>query len=170
MTKGDKVEVTSIHDIDFQNFKYPWTKDFGFGEKTFDLKNGKANLSDGISLHLQSLSYGGVAIEYDEHAQVEININDGNANYTMLYVFAFDKNQLKLLESFEFGEDNIYFRASYAAHGELVIERYIQQAGDAECCPSTIEISYYRWQKGKYVLQGEPQKVPNGYVERIKIK
>jgi hypothetical protein len=88
----------------------------------------------------------------------------------MLYVYEIENKKPKLMESFEFGENNISFGTAFVAHGELIIETYHQLSGDAECCPSIMEISYYSWQKDKFVLQGEPHKIPNGYVERTKRK
>ncbi|CAN5639688.1 hypothetical protein BH20ACI4_BH20ACI4_27230 [soil metagenome] len=163
-------EFSSIRKIDFQNFTFPWTKTFGGKEKSFILKNGIAEFADGRKLSLKSLSYIDIAEDYDEQALVNVKIDDGNATYEMLYIFAIENEKPKLLESFEFGKENNYFGTAFDAHGELVIETYIQTNDDAECCPSIIEISYYKWQKDKFVLQGEPQKVPNGYVERAKKK
>ncbi len=161
---------SSIRKIDFQNFTFPWTKTFSELEKTFTLKNGFSNLTDDRKLSFASLLYIDVADNYDEQALVNVKIDDGNATYVMLYVFAIENNKPKLLESFEFGKDNVYFGIAFAAHDELIIETYHQLAADAECCPSIIEISYYKWQKDKFILQGEPQKLPNGYVERTKRK
>ena len=162
------IKSTSIRKIDFQNFTFPWTKTFGGKEKNFTLKNGIAELADERNLSFKSLSYVDAADDYDEQALVSIIIDDGNATYEMLYVFAIENGKPTLLESFEFGEDNIFFGTAFVAHGELVIETYHQLSGDAECCPSVIEIAYYKWQKDKFVLQGEPQKTANGYVERMK--
>lgn len=84
----------------------------------------------------------------------------------MLYVYEIDDNKTNLLESFEFGKDNIYFRTAFIAHGELVIETAVQTSSDAECCPSIIEISRYKWQKDKFIKRGESQKIPNQYTKR----
>lgn len=163
-------EVSLIRKIDFQNFTFPWTKKFGYGEKNFALKNGRADLSDERKVTLNSFAYVNFADNYDEQALVTLKIDDGNATYKMLYVFAVENGKPKLLQSFEFGKDNIFLGTAFEAHGELVIETYNQLSGDAECCPSVIEISYYKWQKDRFVVQGETQKVPNGYVERIERK
>jgi hypothetical protein len=163
-------ESSSIRSLDFQNFTFPWTKTFGYREKSFSLKNGTANLTDERKLSLNSLSYVDVTDDYDEQALVLIKIDDGNATYEMMYVYTLENAKPKLLESFEFGADNVYFGTAFAAHGELIIERYVQKSEDAECCPSIVEISYYKWQKNKFVQQGESQKVANGYVERLKKK
>ena len=168
--KNDNQEISLIRKIDFQNFTFPWTENFGGKEKSFTLKNGTSELSDGRTLSLKSLAYVNVADDYDEQALVKVRIDDGNATYEMLYIFAVENNKPKLLKSFEFGENNIFFGTAFDVHGELVIETYHQLSGDAECCPNIIEIAYYKWQKDKFVLQGEPQKVPNGYVERLKKK
>ena len=151
----NRLKISSIRNVDFRNFTYNWTKKFGGVEKSFTLKNGKADAHDGQTLSLKNLSYVDVT-EDDEQALVVIQIDDGNATYDMLYVSAIENGNPKILESFEFGDDNIYFATAFAAHGELVIERYIQKSGDAECCPSIIEISYYKWQKDKFVRQGDP--------------
>ena len=119
---------------------------------------------------MKSLSYINVVDDYDEQALVNVKIDDGNATYEMLYVFAIEHNKPKLIESFEFGDNNISFGTAFDAHGELVIETYHQLSGDAECCPRIVEISYYKWQKNKFVLQGEIQKISNGYVDRLKKK
>jgi hypothetical protein len=162
--------ISAIRIIDFQNYTFPWTKTFGGKEKSFSLKNGTSKLADGRSLRLKSLSYVNVADDDEEQALVNVSIDVGNATYEMLYVFALENGKPKLLESFEFGENNIYFGTAFAAHGELIIETYRQTANDAECCPSVFEISYYKWQKDKFILQDEPQKIPNKYVERLKRK
>lgn len=164
-----EADLSSIRKVNFQNFTFPWTKTFGFGEKTFTLKNGTTDLADERKLTLENVTYVFVADEYDEQALVNVNVGDGNATYQMLFVYAIENGNPKLLESFEFSEEtNNSLRAAFDAHGELIIEIYNKQMSDAECCPSIIEISYYKWQKGKFVLQGEPQRVPNGYVERVK--
>lgn len=168
--KTDNQEISSIRKIDFQNFTFPWTKTFGGKEKFFTLKNGVSELSHEMKLSLKVLFYVEVADEYDEQALVDIKIDDGNATYEMLYVFAVENSKPKLLGTFEFGENNISFGTAFDAHGELIIETYRQLSGDAECCPSVIEISYYKWQKDKFVLQGKPQKITNDYVERTKRK
>lgn len=162
----DDDETSAIHKIDFQNFTYPWTKTFGGKDKSFTLKNGISKLADERRVSLHSLSF----TSNEDKAFVVIKIDDGNATYEMLYVYEIENKKPKLMESFEFGADNIYFGTAFEAHGELVIETYHQLSGDAECCPSVIEIAYYKWQKDKFVLQGEPQKIPNGYVERTKRK
>lgn len=167
--KNDIQEISAIRKIDFQNFTFPWTKTFGGKEKSFTLKSGTSELSDGRILSLESLVYVDVADDYDEQVLVNVKVDDGNATDQMLYVFAVENNKLRLLESFEFSDGlNIHFGTAFAAHGELIIETYHQLSGDAECCPSVIEIAYYKWLKDRFVLQGEPQKIPNGYVERTK--
>lgn len=168
--KESTADIPSIRKIDFQNFTFPWTKTFGGKEKSFTLKNGISELSDSRKLSLKSFAYIDVADNYDEQALINVTIDDGNATYEMLYVFAIENNKPKLLESFEFGENNIFFGTAFDAHSELIIETYHQLADDAECCPSIIEISYYKWQKDKFVMQGETQKLANGYVERSKKK
>lgn len=170
LTKNENQEIASIREIDFQNFTFPWTKTFGGKQEFFTLKKGISKMEDGRKLSLKSLSYIDVIDDFDEQALININIDDGNATYEILYIFAVENSKPKLLESFEFGKNNIFFGTAFAAHGELIIETYRQTANDAECCPSIIEISYYKWQKNILVLQGEPQKIPNGYVERNKRK
>lgn len=169
--ENENKTTTSIREIDFQNFTFPWTKTFGGKGKSFTLKNGIAKLTDERELSFESLSYVDVADDYDEQALVVVKIDDGNATYEMLYVFAVENGKPKFLESFEFGDGfNIHFGTAFAAHGELIIETYQQTAKDAECCPSVIDISYYKWHKDKFVLQGEPQKIPNGFLERVRKK
>lgn len=168
-----KNKRNSIFDVDFRNFTFPWTKNFGKGEtkKFFSLKNGRLKLSKEYELSIESINYASIADNYEnDEALILIKIDDGNATYQMLYVYAFENSKTKLLGAFEFGDNNIYYGTSFVAHSELVIGRYIQKRGDAECCPSILELSYYRWQNGKFVLQSEPQKFTNDYVERIKKK
>jgi hypothetical protein len=164
--KTDNQKISSIRKIDFQNFTFPWTKTFGGKEKSFTLKNGVAEFSGERRLFLERLSFA----PNEDQALLIIKIGDGNATYHMLYVYEIENKKPKLMESFEFGENNISFGTAFVAHGELIIETYHQLSGDAECCPSIMEISYYSWQKDKFVLQGEPHKIPNGYVERTKRK
>ena len=169
VNQRNNLESSPIRRIDFHNFTFPWTKTFGNGEKSFTLKNRTSDLSDERQLFVSNLiSYVTIADHLGEQALVVIGIGDGNATYHMLYVYAVDKGKPRLLESFEFGSENVYLRTAFAARGELVIERHLQQDSDPECCPSIIEISYYRWQKNRFIQQGEPQKIANGYVERLK--
>ena len=163
---NDDDEISAIHKIDFQNFTYPLTKTFGGKEKSFTLKNGISALSYDKRVSLQSLLF----TSDEDKALIVIKIDNGNATYEMLYVYEIKNKKPKLMESFDFGENNIFFGTAFEAHGELIIETYHQLPGDAECCPSIIEISNYRWQKDKFILQGEPQRVANGYVERLKRK
>lgn len=166
-----KNKPDSIFDVDFRNFSFPWTKNFGEGKikNTFTLKNGKLKLSEDFELSIETINYVSVVDDYDtDQAMVLIKIDDGNATYQMLYIYALEKSKAKLLESFEFGDNNIYFGTAFVVHSELVIGRYLQKSGDAECCPSILEFSYYKWQNGKFTLQGEPQMIPNYYVERAK--
>lgn len=157
----------SIYDVDFRNFTFPLKNSLVDNQKSITLVNGEKDFGDGLVLSLESVSYFN---EYEDfQALVTIHIDDGNANDEILYVFAWENNKPKLLQTFEFSDgENISLASAFVAHGELVIETYKQLSGDSECCPSIIEISYYKWQKNKFALQGEPQKVPNGYVERIK--
>ncbi len=121
--KENNAESSSIRKIDFQNFTFPWTKTFGYGEKSFALKDGMSNLSDKRKLNFKSLTYIDVADDYDEQALVNVEIDDGNATYQMLYVYAIENNKPKLLQSFEFGENNIYF-------GRVVGVRNLEEALD----------------------------------------
>lgn len=166
LSPKDNTKITSIREVDFQNFTFPWTKKFGYGEKTFFLKNGESKLSDSRRLSLESLSY----TPNEDRSLIVIKIEDGNATYQMLYIYEVENNKPKLMESFEFGENGILFGTAFEAHGELVIQTYNYQGGEAECCPSVMEMAYYRWEKDKFVKQGNSQKLPNGYVERTKRK
>lgn len=166
-TPTHEVPYSEIRGVDFRNFTYPWTKKLGYGEKTFTLKNGRANVADERKLSLGSVTYLEAADDYDEQAIVNVTIDSGNAGYDMVYVYAIENAQPKLLESFEFSEDtDNSFKTAFGAHGELILVSYRHQSGDAECCPSIIEVSYYRWQKNKFVLQDKPQQLSNGYVDR----
>jgi hypothetical protein len=160
----------SIRTVDFRNFTYPWTTQLGNGRKFFSLKNGAARSAPEQYVTFQGVLYVPSIDDNDgDEALVNINILDGTATYTMLYVYTLESNKPKLLESFEFGDGyNTHFAAAFAAHGELVVESYIQEITDPECCPSMIEVSYYKWQKDKFVIQGEPQRIPNGFVQRAK--
>lgn len=161
--------VSSIREIDFQNFTFPWTKTLGNEKESFTLKKGISQIKDGRRLSLESLSYIEVMQDFGEQALVTIKIDDGNATYQMLYVFAVLDGKPKLLERFEFGPGFANsLGTAFSAHGALVIETFVQTELDAECCPGIIEISYYNWHNGKFVLLGEPQKIANGYLERIR--
>ena len=167
-------QVHSIRTVDFRNFTFPATYREGSRLDAFALKNGQVNLSKELHFFLQSISYDSINLgedDDDDIALVAVRRDDGGATYHTLYVYHMKKGRPKLLASFEFGDGlNIHLAAAFVAHGELVIERYIQETADSECCPSVIEISYYKWKKDKFVLLDEPQRVPNGYVERQKKK
>lgn len=170
-TKMSGTKYSSIRQVDFQNFTFPKTKNAVSEEESFTLKNGTFERDRNEESTLHSISYVNVTEDEGEEALVSVATANTSASYETLYVFAVENNKPKLLESFTFGDGfNTHFGTAFAAHGELIIETYLQTAQDAECCPSVIEISYYKWQKDKFVLQGEPQKVVNEYVERTKKK
>ena len=157
-----------IRKIDFRNFTYSWTKTFGnFGE-TFTLANGEKKLETVGLLTLKSVVYGDL-VDGEDEAIITIWIEDDNATSEMLFVYKMEGDKSKILQSFEFSEDT-HLATAFVAHGELVITTYNQLSGDSECCPSIVEISHYRWQKDKFVIQGESQKIPNDYVIRLKSK
>lgn len=170
LTVGSQVvtaEVSALHKIDFRNFTFPATQSEDGRFAGFTLKDGFVRIGKLQSISLESISYG--SVDLDDVALVAVARNDGNATCHTLYVYHTKKGRPKLLESFEFGDGmNVHFGTAFTAHEELVIERYVQKSGDSECCPSVIEISYYRWKDGRFVLQGKPQEVPNGYVVRTK--
>ncbi len=168
-TKMSGTKYSSIRQVDFQNFTFPATKNAISEEESFTLKNGIFEREKDEKLSLHNISYFNVTEDDGAEAFVSVTTADTNATYETLYIFAIENNQPKLLESFTFGDGvNTHFATAFAAYGELIIESYRQTANDAECCPSIIEIAYYKWQKDKFVLQGAPQKVANGYVERLK--
>ncbi len=162
----------SIRKVDFRNFTYPWTERIGSGEKFFNLQNGEKIVADAPNLSIKSIYYGDTVDDFEgDEAIITINIEDGNATSEILFVYAIESSEPKLLQNFEFFVgDNVSLRTAFVAHGELVIETYNQLSTDAECCPGIIEIAYYKWQNNKFVTQGEPQKIQNGYVERWKSK
>ncbi len=150
-----------IYDIDFRNFTYPWTEKSGDSGKSFTLKNGKFTEPEGRFLSLESVNY-----QEGDKTLVTIIIEDGNAAYHILYIFDLDENtKPKLVQSFEFYETNEALATAFIAHGELIIEKYITGASDAQCCPSVIERQHYEWKEGKFVLAGT-QKISNHYLKR----
>jgi hypothetical protein len=162
----------SIRKVDFRNFTYPWTEKIDSGEKFFNLQNGEKIVADAPNLSIKSIYYGDIVNDFEgDEAIITINIEDGNATSEILFVYAIETSETKLLQSFEFfAGDNVSLGTAFVAHGELVIETYNQLSTDAECCPSIVEIAYYKWQNNKFVIQGEPQKIQNGYAERLKSK
>lgn len=158
----------SIYKVDFRNFTYPWTEKLGDVGKTFTLENGEYSGQEGRVLSLQSINYEDAKSENDEkEALVTICIDEGNATYKILYIYEFENNKPKLIQSFEFAETNSNFATIFVAHGELIIETYNVLSSNAQCCPSTIERLHYKWKEDKFVLI-ETQKIANSYVERAK--
>lgn len=164
--KSGKSEIRAL---DFRNFdfsSYPLFEK----NKSVVLKNGRSTLANGFEILLTGVFYTDIADEDDDEALVILEIGDGNATHHVLLVFTLSNKKPKLLANFRFGDDNRNFATAFGAHGELIIETYNQLAGDAECCPSVIEISNYKWTNGKFSLQGKPQTTLNSYVERLKKK
>lgn len=160
---------SSIRNVDFRNFTFPWKNSLLDNVNSFTLANGEKDFGNGLDLSLQSVAYVSVANEYeDPQALVTIDVGDGNSTNEILFVYAWENNKPKLLQIFEFNDGITDLTSVFAAHGELVLITYELASGDSYCCPSVIKISNYKWQKDKFVLQGEPQKVPNEYVERVK--
>jgi hypothetical protein len=83
--------ISSIRKVDFRNFTYPWTKAYGFGEKTFTLREGEKSLPDERKLLIESVSYNDLADDFEsEEAIIIIRVEDGNATSEMLFVFAME--------------------------------------------------------------------------------
>lgn len=152
----------SILDVDFKNFTFPWTEKIKGKKDSYTLKNGKFSEEEGRSLNLEVVSYD----DSDSQALVTTRIADGNTYYHILYIYQFDNNKLKLLQTFNFDSDDS-FGTAYVAHGELIIEAYNIISGDGQCCPSIIERRHYEQKDEKFNLV-ETQKIHNNYVERLK--
>lgn len=161
----EKQEESSIRKIDFRNFTYLWTEKIRGEGKHFTLKDGEFEAKEDGLIKLKSIVYDD---SIRDQAIITIWVEEGNATSEILYIYAWENLEPKLLQSFEFpAGENISLATAFVAHGELIIETFNQITGDAECCPSVVEISYYKWQEDRFVIQGKPQKISNGYVERL---
>lgn len=163
------VSTKPIRSIDFRNFSFPLVGRSTETNKEIALEEGVKDLPGLGSLALKQILYGDLVDDFEgDEAAIIISIEDGNATNHLLFVFAMIGSTPRLLQSFEYDSFD-RLRTVFIAHGELGIET-AASGSDAMCCPSTIEISYFAWQDGKFQIQGDSQKIQNGYVERLKKK
>ena len=101
--ESDSTPYSTIREIDFKNFTYPWTKDQG-GDGNFTLKNGKKerlNEND-IEATFETVEYGDVTNDGKEEAMIGIYpYSGGNCQCYMVFIYTLENKKPKLLWSFD---------------------------------------------------------------------
>lgn len=170
--ESDSKSYSTIREVDFKNFTYPWTEDQG-GDGNFALENGKKERldKDDIEATFETVEYGDVTNDGEEEAFVSIYpYSGGNCQCIMVFIYTLENKQPKLLWSFDTFDKAVGgFKKAYADGGELVVETF----GDNNfengkwkfsfpenkfrgfCCPTVYTKIRFKWNGEKFVEEGE---------------
>lgn len=146
-----------IRKIDFRNFTYPsiWTND-----ELFTLKDGRHGVPP-LTTSLIDAVYGDVTGDGGEEAMLVLSESvRGTAIPYYVYVYGIDRDQPKLLWSFDTGDRaQGGLRRVFAENGNLVVELYgkdtylggdIFAGSPAACCASHYTRARYEWKDNHF--------------------
>ncbi len=165
-------EYSSIREVDFKNFTYPWTEDQG-GDGNFTLKNGKKARFDenDIEATLKTIEYGDVTNDGKEEAMISVYpYSGGNCQCEMVFIYTLENKKPKLLWSFDTFDRAVGgFKKVYADNGNLIVETF----GDNKfengkwkfnppenkfrgyCCPTVYTKMCFKWNGEEFVEEGD---------------
>lgn len=162
-TQKSSPTASSIRDIDFENFTYPLPKDLIDPIdriKTFKLEKGKrpeTRFANGMVNEMDislagKIKYGDVTGDDSEEAIVFMSIlTGGTAMPGIIYVYTMQGNHLKMLWNLTTGDRAFGgYRNAYIKNGRLVIELFIPEGGQGNCCPIKYTRTVYEWQKNQF--------------------
>ncbi len=169
--------ATTIRQIDFDNFRYPWTAPAADVPSTWswltaapdshiETVNGlyRPNSADPDNEPLRSpavsvdaVSYGDLDGDGTEEAVVALNYTTGGtANWDYVYVYKLDGSKVSLLARLQSGSraDGGLVRA-FVRHGLLVMDFADADKRAGDCCSEGYIRVEYRWRDGVFVEEGE---------------
>jgi hypothetical protein len=160
---------TSIRNIDFSNFRYPWPEAKG-AQKTFSLKNGelpatrdKKGFIDGMGVEMIGVYYADVTRDNAEEAVVALDVQTGgSALPCIVYIYGLQVSKPKLLWAFWTGDRaDEGLRNVYAEQGTLIVELYSSQDSRGDCCPRYYTRTIYQWTGKRFDRKGPVETLPN---------
>jgi hypothetical protein len=173
-TFGLAAARTSIRQLDFKNFSYPWSGPPGWRDrlewqdgsdrKNVRLVNGRWRLdTEGgeeaamfSGLMLEAVEFADVTDSGKEDAVVVLRFDTGGTQYShYVYLYSFAAGKPTLLAFFHSG-DRAYsglYRV-YGEGGKLVVELYDPERRSGDCCSSGFVRTRYRWHNGKFEVFG----------------
>lgn len=176
-----------IRKIDFENFTYPWPKEYGSGNsaypgKYFKLKNGELphkifsnyGIPRDVSVSGTKIGYCDLTGDKNEEAIVMLfPSHSGTASNQFVYIYTLQNNKPKLLWEFVTGDRaDGGFKELYFENDEFVIEldgknKYIggdlyaeDETSKGDCCPTMFTRARYKWNGKRFALQGKPESFP----------
>lgn len=176
-----------IRKIDFENFTYPWPKEYegansAYPGKYFKLKNGelphrifsKHGIPHDVNVSGAEIGYCDLTNDKKEEAIVMLfPSHSGTASNSFVYIYTLQGNKPKLIWFFVTGDRaDGGFKELYVENGELVIEldgknKYIggdlyaeDDTSSGACCPTMFTRARYKWNGKHFVMQGKPESFP----------
>jgi hypothetical protein len=174
-------EVTTIRQIDFDNFSYPWSDakppedvyppwhwftsatDRHFravnGVHHFYPRGQDRNVREHSPLvSVDSVTYGDLDGDGVEVAVVALNYSTGGtANWDYLYVYKLESGQPQLLARMQTGSRGYGGLVGVFVRNQLLIVDFAdpeRRVGD--CCSEGYIRVFYRWQDGHFIEEGNP--------------
>jgi hypothetical protein len=171
------VAQTTIRQVDFKNFTYPWSEPTGWphqvewldtaGQKHVRLVNGRWRLDaedqesspQFSGLTLEEVRFDDVTGKGLTDAIVVLRFDTGGTQYShYVYIYAFVARKPKLLAWFHSG-DRAYaglYRV-YGQDGKLVIELFDPDKRSGDCCSTGFVRRRYQWHGGDFEVVGNPE-------------
>jgi len=168
---------TTIRQVDFKNFTYPWRGPSGWphqlewldtaGQEHVRLVEGRWRLhtedeessTPFSGLTLEEVRFDDVTGEGLTDAIVVLRLNTCGTQYShYVYIYAFAAGKPKLLAWFHSGDRSAsgLYRV-YGQGGKLVIELFDPEKREGDCCSSGFVRTLYDWHNGKFRLVGAPE-------------
>jgi len=171
-------QATTIRQIDFDNFRYPWTAAPPTNVPSTwswltSAPNSQIATVNGLhrfhsadddndplrspALSVDSVVYGDLDGAGAEEAVVALNYTSGGtANWDYVYVYKLDRANVTLLARMQTGSraDGGLVR-TFVRHGLLVIDFADADKRVGDCCSEGYIRVSYRWQDGAFVEEGE---------------
>lgn len=167
---------TSIRDIDFRNFTYPWKELNEWpdhmkwltleGSKQVKLANGRWALpQEDVSdppfsgLTLDEVVYGKLLGDQRDDAVVVLRFDTGGTMYYYyIYIYTTESGRLKLLAYFHTGDRSSFgLYRIYVQRKTLVVELYDPMKQEGDCCSSGFERVRYEWRKSAFAEVGSKE-------------
>jgi hypothetical protein len=171
--------ATTIHQVDFTNFKYLWnapnlgvpdtwtwlpgkptsTARLIGGKHDFSLAETPAGTYQGVHLTFVSVTYGDLNDDGEDDAAVELSFSTGGTvGWRYLFVFTLRNGKPTLLGRLQSGAraDGGLVRVAIA-QGFLVLDFEDTNRRVGDCCSEGYVRVRYRWQGGVFVASGPPE-------------
>ena len=167
-------DFSSIREIDFKKFTYPWTEGQELDEKEFTLENGEKEKTDDVNgASLFKVEYGDVTNDGIQEAMVSLAPKTGgNCSCEMIYIYTLENKRPKLLWSFD-TEDRAQggLKRVYATDGDLIVETFgdnkfendkwdfnlPRKGAGGLCCPTAYTKIRFKWNGEKFAVVGKPE-------------